>query len=108
MVIYIIKMVYISIGEESNFINDENYGVILEIPFYNKIVKGKVIINKYGEEVSYVDNSYYYKNIMLSNVYFELYAKDDIYENDSSIAARTKGVGILWWILLLLIVRVEV
>lgn len=77
--------VHFYIGEESNFINDENYGVILEIPFYNKIVKGKIIINKYGEKANYVDNSYYYKNIMLSNVYFELYAKDDIYENDKLI-----------------------
>ena len=77
--------VHFYIGEESNFINDENYGVILEIPFYNKIVKGKIIINKYGENANYVDNSYYYKNIMLSDVYFELYAKDDIYENDKLI-----------------------
>ncbi len=77
--------VHFYIGEESNFINDEDYGVILEIPFYNKIVKGKIVINKYGEEVNYVDNNYYYKNIMLSDVYFELYAKEDIYENDKLI-----------------------
>ncbi len=77
--------VHFYIGEESNFINDEDYGTILEIPFYNKIVKGKIIINKYGEETNYIDNSYYYKNIMLSNVYFELYAKDDIYENNKLI-----------------------
>ncbi len=77
--------VHFYIGEESNFINDEDYGVILEIPFYNKIVKGKIVINKYGEEVNYVNNNYYYKNIMLSDVYFELYAKEDIYENDKLI-----------------------
>ena len=97
--------VHFYIGEDSNFINDENYGVMLEVPFYNKIVKGKIIINKYGEDISYVDNSYYYKNIMLDNVEFELYAKDDIYENNKliynkdelidKIVTDSKGRGII-------------
>lgn len=97
--------IHFYIGEDSNFINDENYGVMLEVPFYNRIVKGKIIINKYGEDISYVDNSYYYKNIMLDNVEFELYAKDDIYENNKliynkddlidKIVTDSKGRGII-------------
>lgn len=85
--------VHFYIGEESNFIKDNDYGVILEVPFYNKIVKGKIIINKYGEEANYVDNSYYYRNIMLSNVEFELFAKEDIYENNKLIYKSNELVG---------------
>lgn len=97
--------VHFFIGEESNFIKDNDYGVILEVPFYNKIVKGKIIINKYGEEINYIDNNYYYKNIMLSNVEFELYAKENIYENNkliynkdslvNTIITDNKGKGII-------------
>lgn len=85
--------VHFFIGEESNFIKDNDYGVILEVPFYNKIVKGKIIINKYGEEISYTNNSYYYRNIMLSNVEFELFAKEDIYENNKLIYKSNELVG---------------
>ncbi len=76
------------IGEESNFINDDDYGMMIEVPFYNKIVKGKVIINKYGEEIRYVDNSFYYKNIMLEGTEFELIAGEDIYENGKLIYGK--------------------
>lgn len=82
-----------TIGDSSNFINDDDYGVILEVPFYNKRVKGNVIINKYGEDIVYVDDMYYYKDIYLDNVYFELYAKDDIYENGHLIYAKDYLIG---------------
>ena len=52
-----------TIGENANLINDEDYGIIVEVPFYNKVVKGKIIINKYGEDIIYKNNSYYYKKI---------------------------------------------
>lgn len=77
-----------TIDESSNFINDSDYGIILEIPFYNKRVKGNIIINKYGEDIVYTDDMYYYKDIYLDNVYFELYASHDIYENDNLIFSK--------------------
>lgn len=83
------------IGDNSNFINDDDYGVILEVPFYNKIVKGKVIINKYGEDIKYVDNGYYYKNIMLEGTEFELSAGEDIYENGKLIYGENDIVDVI-------------
>jgi len=59
--------------------------MILEVSFYNKRVKGNINIIKYGEEIVYRDNSYYYNNILLKDVMFDLYAFDDIYENDKLI-----------------------
>lgn len=74
-----------NIDKDTNLINDDNYGPVIEVLFYNKRVKGKVVINKYGEKIQHLDNSYYYKNILLDNVIFELYARDDIYENNTLI-----------------------
>lgn len=82
-----------TIDESSNFINDSDYGMILEVPFYNKRVKGNIIINKYGEDIVYTDDMYYYKDIYLDNVYFELYASDDIYENGKLIFDKDSLVG---------------
>lgn len=82
-----------SIGEDSDFINDSSDGVILEIPFYNKKVKGSINIIKYGEEVVYKDNSYYYKNILLDDVVFNLYAYEDIYENGKLIYDKDKVIN---------------
>lgn len=73
--------IHFTIDKDANLINDDEFDMILEVPFYNKRVKGKIIINKYGESFEYDKNIYYYKDIMLENVSFELYAKDDIYEN---------------------------
>lgn len=82
-----------TIGDSSNFINDDDYGVILEVPFYNKRVKGNIVINKYGEDIIYTDDMYYYKDIYLDNVFFELYAKDDIYENGRLVFAKDYLIG---------------
>ena len=82
-----------TIDESSNFINDSDYGIILEIPFYNKRVKGNIVINKYGEDIVYADDMYYYKDIYLDNVYFELYASYDIYENGNLIFSKDALVG---------------
>lgn len=73
-----------TIDETSNFIK-ENGELYLEVPFYNKRVKGSIEVTKYGEEVTYIDNSYYYKKIPLEGVILNLYAKEDIYENNKLI-----------------------
>lgn len=80
-----------TIGESSNFISEENE-LYLEIPFYNKRVKGAVNIIKYGEEIVYKDNTYHYKEIPLENVTFHLYAKEDIYENNKLIYKKDELV----------------
>lgn len=70
-----------TIDENTNFINDKDIGKVLELTFYNKRVKASININKYGEDIIYKNDNYYYKKIYLSDVIFELYASDDIYEN---------------------------
>ena len=82
-----------TIGENANLINDEAYGIIVEVPFYNKVVKGKIIINKYGEDIIYKNNSYYYKKIYLDDTYFDVHAKEDIYENGKLIYSKGDLVG---------------
>ena len=72
------------IGENSAFV-EENNELYLEVAFYNKRVKGIININKIGEEIIYKDNNYSYKDISLEGVAFNLYAKEDIYENGKLI-----------------------
>lgn len=78
--LYNSEKITFKIGTSSNFVKEDDE-IYLEIPFYNKRVKGTINIIKYGEEVVYKDNNYYYKEIPLEGVIFELYAKGNIYEN---------------------------
>lgn len=80
------------IGDNANLINEEG-DIIIEVPFYNKRVKGSILINKYGENIIYKDNSYYYEKIKLENVYFNVYAQEDIYENGKLVIAKDGYVG---------------
>ena len=82
-----------SIDKNSNLINDDDYGIVIEIPFYNKAVKGSIKVNKYGENIIYKDNSYYYDKVKLEDVYFEVYAKEDIYDNDVLVYNKDDLVG---------------
>lgn len=76
------------IGESSNFVEDEEYGKILEISFYNKSVKGKIEIYKYGEDIIYQNDTYKYKEKLLSGVKFNLYSNEDIYQNNKLIYSK--------------------
>ena len=69
-----------SINEDSNFENDDVFGTIIELEFENTSVKGKVEINKTGEDIKLTENGYVYNKINLENVIFGLYAKEDIYD----------------------------
>lgn len=63
--------------------------MVLELYFYNKRVKGTLNITKYGENIKYNDDKYYYNNdILLNDVVFYLYAKEDIYENGKLIYSK--------------------
>ena len=76
------------IGESSNFINDNEYGRLLEVTFYNKPVKGKIEIYKYGEDIIYQNDTYQYKEKLLNGVKFNLYSKEDIYQNNNLIYSK--------------------
>lgn len=73
-----------SINKDSNFVKDNEYGNIYEIKFYNKQVKGKINITKYGESVD-INNGIKYNKILLDNVGYSLYADSDIYSSDGTL-----------------------
>jgi uncharacterized surface anchored protein len=74
-----------SINDNSKYIKDEIYGNILEITFKNQVVKGNINIIKYGE-VSYVENNTIkYKQELLDNIEFNLYALEDIILEDGTL-----------------------
>ncbi len=61
------------IGENSNLITDNKYGVLFETKFENQAVKGQIEINKKGEKFIVSDGKYSYEEIPLSNVKYGLY-----------------------------------
>lgn len=74
------KSVEFSIGENSELINDNEYGIIFEVKFENKAVKGSIELNKTGEEVELTEEGYIYTEKVLENVKFGLYASEDIFD----------------------------
>ena len=74
-----------SINDDSDFIYDDEYGVILEIRFENKEVIGEVNVHKVGEKVVLKDNSFHYEDTPLDGVTYELYAGEDIYSGDGTL-----------------------
>ncbi len=74
-----------SINDNSQFIYDDEFGVILEIRFENKEVMGEVNIHKIGEKVVLKDNKFYYENIDLDGITYELYANENIYSGDGTL-----------------------
>ena len=89
--LYNTEKITFTIGESTNFIKEDDE-LYLELPFYNKRVKAAINIIKYGEEIKYKDNSYYYKEIPLEGVKINLYAKENIYENDKLIFQKDELV----------------
>ncbi len=83
------------------FVIDEETNEELEIHFPNERVKGKLIIHKTGERLVLDNNTYYYDNILLDNVVFNIYANEDIYvlnekiyEKDDLVATLITSKGI--------------
>ena len=72
------KPLEFTIGEDSELINDDVFGAIVEVEFENTQVKGQIDIEKTGEELVIKDNSYQYEKIKLEGVEFELRANEDI------------------------------
>lgn len=74
-----------SIDENSEFIVDKDFGIMLEVEFQNQQVKGEVEIQKVGEQIVFENNSFKYEEIKLDGVSFELYADGDIISQDGTI-----------------------
>ena len=68
------------IGEDSKLINDEEFGILFEVKFENKAVKGSLELTKTGEEVELTDNGYIYTKVNLKGVKIGLYARENIYD----------------------------
>lgn len=73
------------IGENSELINDNEYGILFETKFANKPVKGKVLITKLGEEKIEENGKVVYKEVLLDGVEYELYANDNITSADGTL-----------------------
>ena len=83
------------IGDDSELINDEEFGAILEVKFENTQVKGQVEINKTGEELVIENDSYHYNKIKLEGAEFELRANEDIIAGGKTYYTKDELVATL-------------
>lgn len=81
-----------SIGEDSKYIYDKDFGVMLEIKFSNKQVKGEIEINKKGEELIIENGTFRYEEIKLDGVHYDLIANGDIYSQDGTLIYKYKEI----------------
>ena len=84
-----------TIGDDSELVNDEEFGAILEVEFENTQVKGQVEINKTGEELVIENDSYHYNKIKLEGAEFELRANEDIVVGGKTYYKKGELVAIL-------------
>ena len=81
--------VIFSIDENSNIIEDDDYGQYIEIKFSNKKIKGQIEIEKTGESFVVENSNFYYEdNLKLENIEFSLYANEDIITLDGVVHYR--------------------
>lgn len=73
------------INDSSQLINNKDYGVMILVKFSNEQVRGKLEINKIGEDLVIKDGTYYFLDKKLSNVKFDIYAAEDIKTKDNVI-----------------------
>lgn len=81
-----------SIGEDSKYIYDKDFGVMLEIKISNKQVKGEIEINKKGEELIIENGTFRYEEIKLDGVHYDLIANGDIYSQDRTLIYKDKEI----------------
>lgn len=81
-----------SIGEDSKYIYDKDFGVMLEIKFSNKQVKGEIEINKKGEKLIIENETFRYEEIKLDGVHYDLIANGDIYSQDGTLIYKDKEI----------------
>ena len=96
----------LDVTSDSEIYYDENYGYILDINIKNYPIKSTIKINKTGDKFTIDKNIYYYKQVPLENVKFNIYANNDIktldgiihyYKNDiiDTVTTNKKGEIIL-------------
>ena len=73
------------IGENSELITDNEYGVLFEVKFENKEVKGQVEVIKHGEDFVIKDGSYSYVKNNLEGVVLGVYAREDIHNANGKL-----------------------
>ena len=79
-----------SINENSKFIQDDEFGLMLEVQFENKEVKGEVEIKKVGEKLVIENGTFRYEEIELDGVHYDLIADGDIYAGDGTLIYKDK------------------
>ena len=79
-----------SIDESSKFIQDDEFGLMLEVQFENKEVKGEVEIKKVGEKLVIENGTFRYEEIELDGVHYDLIADGDIYAGDGTLIYKDK------------------
>lgn len=79
-----------SIDENSKFIQDDEFGLMLEVQFENKEVKGEVEIKKVGEKLVIEKGTFRYEGIELDGVHYDLIADGDIYAGDGTLIYKDK------------------
>lgn len=79
-----------SIDENSKFIQNDEFGLMLEVQFENKEVKGEVEIKKVGEKLVIENGTFRYEEIELDGVHYDLIADDDIYAGDGTLIYKDK------------------
>lgn len=73
------ESVEFEIGANSELITDNEFGVLFEVKFENREVKGQVEINKFGEDFVIENDEYHYIKNNLEGVVIGIYADEDIY-----------------------------
>lgn len=79
------KKVQFTIDENSVIKKNEQLGEYVEILFKNEPIKGKIVVNKKGEEMARENGTFHYVEKSLKNVTFSLYASEDIVSLDGTI-----------------------
>lgn len=79
-----------SIDENSKFIQDDEFGLMLEVQFENKEVKGEFEIKKVGEKLVIENGTFRYEEIELDGVHYDLIADSDIYSGDGTLIYKDK------------------
>lgn len=70
------------IDNNSNINFDAILGNVMNLEFFNKQVRGKFKLYKYGEKPIFTPKGYIYEKFLLDNIQFALYASEDIYSQD--------------------------
>ncbi len=87
------KPLKFTIDQNSKFIYDTVYGVMHEVHFENKQVKGEFELTKYGEDYKIKDGKFIYYEKLLDKVKYSLYADEDIISGDGTLIYK-KGTKI--------------